>query len=58
MEACVMLHAPAALSQGNNWIGGRVDLRTGIDAVAKGKNLIIAPTGNLTPVVQSVDQSL
>jgi hypothetical protein len=36
------------------WRGGWVGLRTGVDAVAKRKNPIIAPVGNRTPVVQPV----
>jgi hypothetical protein len=41
---------PGERVRGIRWIGGWVDLRTGLDAMAKTKN----PSGNLTSVVQAV----
>jgi hypothetical protein len=34
------------ISPGTHWIGGWVDRRAGLDAVAKIKNTMIAPVGN------------
>jgi hypothetical protein len=54
MEASGQLRASAALTPGTHWIGGRVDSRAVLDAVAKRKNTLPAPAGNRTPVVQPV----
>jgi hypothetical protein len=40
-----------------HWTGGWVGLRSGLGAVTKRKNPIIAPAGNRTSVVQPVAQS-
>jgi hypothetical protein len=53
------LHVPGGFTPGeraphNHWIGGWVDRRDGLDAVAKKKNPIIGPAENRTPVVQPV----
>jgi len=59
MDVSGELHTPVVLSSGGespytNWIGGWVDPRAGLDAVAKRKNPTIAPVGNRTPIVQHI----
>jgi len=60
MEVSGQLHASAALHlEKEPWyspVGGCLDPRAGLDAVAKKK--IPTPSGNRTPVVQPVTQSL
>jgi len=50
MDVSGEIHAPAPLPQGESpgthWIGDWECPRTGLDAVAKRKNLIIAPVVN------------
>jgi hypothetical protein len=40
------------IAPGTHWIGGWVGLRSGLDAVVRGK--FPTPAGNQTPVVQPV----
>jgi len=53
MEVSCWIHALADLPPGKNpstqWIGGWVGLRTGLDAVAKRKNRVIAPAEPRSP---------
>jgi len=50
MEVSGQLHAPEAnppvRAAGSHWIGGWVGLRSGLDAVTRRRNPIIAPAEN------------
>jgi hypothetical protein len=63
MEVSGQLHVPVALPPGKgapvtHWIGGWVGSRADLDAMAKRKSPIIAPTGNRTPVIRPIAYSL
>jgi hypothetical protein len=62
MEMSGQFRAPAALLPGKEtgtcWIGGWMNLRAGLDAVAKGKYPFTDLTGKEIPVVQPVAWSL
>jgi hypothetical protein len=61
MEVSGQLHAPVALHLGlriigTNWLGGWVDPRAVLDAVAKRK--LLPPAKNRIPVARAVAKSL
>jgi len=64
MEVSGLLHDhtafpyPPETAPSTDWIGGWVGPRAGLNAVAKGKNPIIAPAENQIPVIQPAAYSL
>jgi hypothetical protein len=52
--SCPGSFPPWVKAPGTHWIGGWVDPRAGLNAVAKRENLLTTPAGNRTPASQPV----